>query len=547
MVALAVSRPTCGGYFNTAVASRPLASPSGTGQLVGAGFEVGALSQVSPCVSLAVSGSSVYAGACSRAGGIAATNIAKWNGSSWTALGAGINGASPDVLALAVSGSDVFAGGLFTTAGGSPATNIAKWDGSSWTALGAGINIGVEALAVSGANVYAGGSFTTAGGSPASNIAKWDGSSWSALGSGIGGSPVDALAVAGANLYAAGHFTTAGGSAAKSIAKWDGSSWSALGSGMDNTVKALAVSGTNLYAGGAFLLAGGSHANHLAKWDGSSWTTLASNSGMNSQVLALAMSGTNLYAGGAFTTAGGSVSNYIAKWDGSSWSALAPDGKPPMRWRFRAPTRGWCVLDSGRQRGQVHRQMGWEQLTALLGLNGLVYALAASGSNVRGGAVHHGGRSPPPTSPSGTEAVGRRWARAGAACGDLVGVYALAMSGAPCMRAVPLDDGRQRGPLTPPNGTGLIDGARFGGAALPGVLALAVSGSDQRGRFRRAGGSNANYAPGGRERWSALGSGLNSTVYSLAVSGATCMRGRFNDGGGSNANYIAKWDGIGRR
>ena len=87
---------------------------------------------------------------------------------------------------------------------------------------------------MSGTNLYAGGYFTTAGGVAANNIAKWDGSAWSALGSGMNGQPdVYALAVSGTNLYAGGCFTTAGGVPANNIAKWDGSAWSALGSGMD--------------------------------------------------------------------------------------------------------------------------------------------------------------------------------------------------------------------------------------------------------------------------------------------------------------------------
>src|SRR5882724_11569276 len=72
------------------------------------------------------------------------------------------------VYALAVSGSDLYAGGGFTRAGDSVANYIAKWNGSSWSALGMGMD-GVQypyvhALAVSGGDLYAGGWFTTAGG-----------------------------------------------------------------------------------------------------------------------------------------------------------------------------------------------------------------------------------------------------------------------------------------------------------------------------------------------------------------------------------------------
>jgi hypothetical protein len=148
-------------------------------------------------------------------GNAIANGIAKWNGSSWSALGSGMGGSDPYVYALAASGSTLYAGGDFTTAGGSAATNIAQWNGSSWSALGSGMDNGVLALAVSGSTLYAGGEFTTAGGSAATNIAQWNGSSWSALGSGMSGvnDIVFALAVSGSTLYAGGQFTTAGGSA----------------------------------------------------------------------------------------------------------------------------------------------------------------------------------------------------------------------------------------------------------------------------------------------------------------------------------------------
>ncbi len=222
---------------------------------------------------LAVSGGDLYAGGVFiKAGDTTVNYIAKWNGNTWSALGSGMGGGpiyGPSVSALALSGSDLYAGGSFTTAGGVSANCIAKWNGSSWSALGLGMGYGswtytprVDALAVSGSDLYAGGYFTNAGGIAAHCIAKWDGSSWLPLGSGMGGD-VYALAVAGSNLYVGGRFTTAGGSAATNIAKWNGSNWSALGSGLDGPggdwgpyVNALAVSGSALYAGGYFTTAG---------------------------------------------------------------------------------------------------------------------------------------------------------------------------------------------------------------------------------------------------------------------------------------------------
>jgi hypothetical protein len=254
-------------------------------------------------------------------GNVIANHIAKWNGSSWSALGSGLGGppgTSVSVSALAVSGSDLYAARRFTTAGGT-VNYIAKWDGSSWSALGSGMDSNVLALAVSGNDLYAGGAFTNAGGSAANYIAKWDRSSWSALGSGMN-NPVYALAVLGSDLYAGGIFTTAGGSAATNIAKWDGSSWSALSSGVSwygdpgASVYALAVSGSDLYAGGYFTTAGGNPANYISKWDGSSWSALGSGmGGFDPYVSALAVSGSDLYAGGGFSTAGGKISAYVAR------------------------------------------------------------------------------------------------------------------------------------------------------------------------------------------------------------------------------------------
>jgi hypothetical protein len=177
---------------------------------------------------------------------------------------------------LAVSGSNLYAGGSFTTAGGIPANHIAKWNGSSWSALGSGLDNWMYALAVSGNDLYAGGEGFTINGVP-HNVAKWNGSTWSGVGSQFefDGNRVviQALAALGNDLYAGGQFSAAGGTPAYNIAKWNGSSWSALGPGMHSYyVLALAVSGSNLYVGGQLTIAGSAVA--LARWDGSTWSTV---------------------------------------------------------------------------------------------------------------------------------------------------------------------------------------------------------------------------------------------------------------------------------
>jgi hypothetical protein len=293
-------------------------------------------------------GQALYAGGnFTNAFGVPANNIAKWNGSNWSALGSGLD-LFVDALAVFDDGSGpaLYVGGEFTHAGGVAANGIAKWNGSSWSALGSGTNARVLALTTfddgSGPALYAGGYFHMAGSVAVNNIAKWDGSSWSALGTGIGGQSSDAVRAlsvfddgGGPALYAGGIFGIAGGVAANNIAKWNGTSWSGLGSGMSggspSAVFALTVftlgSATALYAGGEFSLAGGISAHNIARWNGSSWSHLGGGvGGVLPAVLDLTAfddgNGPALYVGGQFTTAGGMTAIEIAQWNGSSWSSM---------------------------------------------------------------------------------------------------------------------------------------------------------------------------------------------------------------------------------
>jgi len=180
-------------------------------------------------------GAALYAaGKFTSAGGVAANGIARWDGSSWTAVGGGMN-AFTTVHALAVhddgTGPALHAGGNFTVAGGVPASRIARWDGTSWTAVGGGMNAAstVYTLTVhddgTGPALHAGGNFTVAGGASANRIAKWDGTGWTPLGAGTNGEILALLSFdppggVRPELFAGGDFTSAFDSEDSHLARW---------------------------------------------------------------------------------------------------------------------------------------------------------------------------------------------------------------------------------------------------------------------------------------------------------------------------------------
>ncbi|MGP1347500.1 MAG: hypothetical protein ACTS3F_12660 [Phycisphaerales bacterium] len=307
-------------------------------------------------------GPALYAGGFfTTAGGVTVNRVARWDGTSWSALtgpsGTGLNGAP---FAMAVyddgSGPALYVGGAFSQAGGVTVNNIAKWDGATWSALsgpaGTGTNSNVNALTVhddgSGPALYAGGFFATAGGVTVNRIARWNAAGWSAL-PGPSATGVDNVVFSlasfddgnGAHLYAGGTFTNAGGVLVNRIARWNGSAWAPLVGvsdvGVSGRVSALGAvddgTGQGLFAGGLFTSAGGQSVNRIAKWDGSAWSPLEGPTfpGLLGEVLAITEfddgSGPALFVGGEFTSADGVILTRIAKWNGSSWSALlGPDG-----------------------------------------------------------------------------------------------------------------------------------------------------------------------------------------------------------------------------
>jgi trimeric autotransporter adhesin len=229
-------------------------------------------------------GQLVVGGQFNRIGLLPATNIATYDGSSFAALGQGVDG---QLRSLMVANNRLYAGGFFSSLGGTSANGIASWDGNAWTALATGVSGNtapgvfpcVYAIEDFGGEIIVGGDFTTAGTVASPHLAKWNGSTWSAFAAGATNGRVWDLHIHNGSLIAAGNFTTIGGVPALRVARWTGTTWQQLGAGLDNStnnaqVVRLESFAGDLYAMGTFRLSGSTAIDRIARFDGTNWVPL---------------------------------------------------------------------------------------------------------------------------------------------------------------------------------------------------------------------------------------------------------------------------------
>ncbi|MFK7911555.1 MAG: choice-of-anchor D domain-containing protein [Akkermansiaceae bacterium] len=368
-------------------------SPLGTSSQNGVDHDVWAIE--------ALSSSEVYVGGVfsrvsdSTGADTIMNRIAKWDDDTqtWSPLGSATqNGATGNVWAItALSATEILVGGQFTsvrdaTISFTSANRIAKWDTATqtWSHLGIsgqnGTNNNVHAIdVVSSTEIYVGGTFTTVSDSSGTNIsanriAKWNDDTlvWSPLGTPTQNGTASTVwaidSLSSTEVFVGGQFATVSDStgtsiSASRIAMWNGSSWSPLGTASQNgatgTVFAItAISSTEIYVGGGFGGVKDSVQSNLAVRNMAIWNTTSNiwssaggdiQNGTGSTIFAIAVrSSADIYVGGTFNDVADSsnshqVASKIARWDGNSWSQMpTPNG----------------------------------------GLNGVVYALAISGSDL---------------------------------------------------------------------------------------------------------------------------------------------------------------------
>ncbi len=571
----------------------------------------------------------VVGGLFTTAGGVTVNNVALWDGVSWHPFGQGMGGTTPFVLALTTWDPDgngpqpaqLIAGGEFTSADGIAVSRVARWDGTSWHALGdanSGTFLYVSSLTTWDPDgdgpalpqLIVGGNFVTGGGVVAENIARWDGSSWHALGSGFTDGPVsdmttwdpDGSGPMPAQLVAGGGFGFSGDLEIRRVARWDGLAWHPIGSLMgDFGVSALTTwdpdgpgpQPEQLVVGGSFITADGVTVNNIARWNGSIWQAFGP--GLNSTVDSLTLwdpdgdgpQPPQLIAGGRFTASSGLSINRVARWDGAAWQpfgegvndfvyALTPwdsDGSGPLPARLFA---GGEFTLSGTT--PVSRVTSWDGVQwSSLG-NGLDSSVSALLSWDTDG----GGALPPSLVLGGSfTTIGGisanrivRW--------DGTGWQPLGSGINGNVASIVIWDRDGNGPLaeeliagglfSTAGGSPAANVARWNGSTwqslssgLNGAVSALTSWDPDGagpafarlvagGNFTTAGGAAANrIAQWTGNAWQALGSGLNGAVSALTVwdpDGAGPMApevvagGLFTTAGGVAASNIARWNGA---
>ena len=222
----------------------------------------------------------------------------------------------PNVYALAVQGPNLVVGGSFTSIGGEAHDDLAIVDrangGVAITAFAPNVmrdeNTEVRAVAVAGSDLYAGGDFRSVGGLDRGYLAAFDSDGIATAWNPVADAPVEALAYRGATLYVGGSFATIAGQAHANLAALDtnGSLLPSAAPVANGAVYSMVVddAAAELVVGGAFTTVEGAGHQRLAAIDLANGHVKTWAPSVDGAVIAIALTSTRAYIGGNFTTVG---------------------------------------------------------------------------------------------------------------------------------------------------------------------------------------------------------------------------------------------------
>lgn len=594
-------------------------------------------------------GQSLFAGGqFSTAGGVAVCGIARWDGLSWHDVGGGVSSAGEAgainkfLIHDDGNGPALYAGGMFDVAGSVTATNVAVWDGTTWSTLGDSPPlIDVHTMAVfddgDGPAIYAAGHGSHATDSAWADLYQYREATWTAIARFRRGEPGDwvewthhDVAVydlaafedeSGCWLYVASRCGAVVDPLSSEIflsepylgprlgtVRWNGNIWEQVGPCMHDTLTRLVpvVSGgaSGLYAASLPQTVSSPpvSSSTLYEWNGSDWVTMSLSpwSGL-ANAIDVYDDGTDalLYVAGAFAI-GATPDADLLKWNGTAWNmvtggnstgglglaastiqsmAVHNDGTDTALYTCDSsavskvtPTGRTIVssIEGGTILASLDLGSGpalyldgdkqwdgsdWIVLGGGLGYRALAMAVFDAGS---GPELYAAGRFLTPV---------KRIARwNGWAWNDVGGGISM---GGEVRALATFDDGGgnalyaggafvKAGEITVSN-IARWDGTSWGGVGNGtnchiNALCVHDDGSGSAlyvgGTFTQAGEVETNgIARWNGSAWSALGTGLNGPVYALRVfndgtGAALYAAGGFTSAGGVTANRMAKWDGI---
>lgn len=386
-IAVADDVVVAGGAFSS-IGGRPATSLAAFDLSTGEGMDWSPAPPGAEFITLAVAGSTLYAGCGVDAGlpalpqPLGAIDLPSGSILPWDPGGDG------SIHALAAADSVVFAGGYFSTMGGGSHPYLVALDratGISRDPCPAASGT-VKTLAWSGPTLLVGGTFTALDGQTRQQIGAFDASSgvvngWDPAADG----EVTTLTVSGSTVYAGGRFGTIGGKARARVAALDAATGSATdwNPAADGAVGAIAVIGSTAYVGGSFTTIGGQARRGFAALDAatgaaSDWDPSLP---LNQSVSALATSGEAIYAGGGFNSMGGRVVGQLAR-------VLPSPASPPVVCAL-GPEPGEVV------RGSTVHALTWTATAPQPGVESVDLYLSTTGSGgpwhlIGAGAVNTG-------------------------------------------------------------------------------------------------------------------------------------------------------------
>ena len=474
-----------------------------------------------------------------------------WDGRRWEMLAT--NAGTLNVVVTLTN--DVVIGGRFTRVNGVAATNIARFDGIGWHSFGDGLPGVVFAIAADASSVIAGGDFASVTNSTLTNIARWNSQQWQNIGGGVPGRVLSVAVATNGELFAASDGIS--NQVPASVWRWDGQQWMSIGDFGEagvRRVRRLAWMGDSLFAA----LAPADSNNCVMRWQGNQWTSVGdvSLSGV-AEVLAIGENG--LIAGGALTWVRDGETNRsgIARLVNGRWvTDLAEESLSTLdlavagREMYALGLINDGISDK-MARGVWHFDgRTWGQLNNGLRFMDQCYRIAEIDSRI----IVTGFTSKPELF-GGLAWDGRQWQRLGTAppAGSTLRMQReLGRSGSTVLANAVLNIGT-------PSATGVLahlDGTNWVQATEPFPLTVSAISGDGRNVFAagRMLVSNSSFGTVWQwdgSKWQQLGglfkgqgSSLAGFISALAYFGGSLYAGgTFTNIGGAMSLYFARWDG----